>query len=77
MHMHMLIERKCNITSKIGEIPATVSFAVSTSRFEEMQQNGHFVARDPDLAEAHQRSRAQGEIIPTGTGAKGASSDVE
>jgi hypothetical protein len=59
MQMHMLLERKCNITLKIGKIPAAVSFAVSTSRFEEMQQNGFFVARDPDLVEAHQSCPAE------------------
>ena len=45
MHMNMLIERKCNITLKVGKIPAAVSLAVSTSRFEETQQNDYFVAR--------------------------------
>ena len=32
---------KCNITSKIGKIPAAASLIVSTSPFEEMQQNDH------------------------------------
>jgi hypothetical protein len=42
--MHMLIERKCNITSKIGRIPAPASLAVSASPFEQTQQNGYFDA---------------------------------
>ena len=36
---------KCNITLKVGKIPAAVSLAVSTGRFEEMQLNAYFVAR--------------------------------
>jgi hypothetical protein len=45
MQMHMLIDRKCNITSKIGKIPAAASLAVSASPFEGTQQNRYFVAR--------------------------------
>jgi hypothetical protein len=40
-----VFKRKCNITLKVGKIPAAVSLAVSASPFEQAQQNGFFVAR--------------------------------